>query len=154
MAQQFFIKFSTIKFKIVSSIAKLFHEYGQRGGVILIGTPQGWQCFINNCCFSLLLSCFNFPPFVVNIFCPRFLTFAILTTILILVSLSKEKLKYFHIKNNMYVNWFSAADLSAIKAGQDAKPKRTKMGRCLGDTIVQFEKAEQSSLNLVGKSKG
>lgn len=54
----------------------------------------------------------------------------------------------------MYINVFSAADLSAIKAGQDAKPKKTKMGRCLGDTIVQFEKAENSSLNLVGKSKG
>jgi vesicle-fusing ATPase len=54
----------------------------------------------------------------------------------------------------MYYNWFSAADLNAIKAGQDAKPKKTKMGRCLGDTIVQFEKAENSSLNLVGKSKG
>ncbi|PNF29045.1 hypothetical protein B7P43_G14046 [Cryptotermes secundus] len=46
------------------------------------------------------------------------------------------------------------ADLNAIKAGQDAKPKETKMGRCLGDTTVQFEKAENSSLNLVGKSKG
>lgn len=54
----------------------------------------------------------------------------------------------------MCINVFSAADLSAIKAGQDAKPKKTKMGRCLGDTIVQFEKAENSSLNLVGKSKG
>jgi vesicle-fusing ATPase len=54
----------------------------------------------------------------------------------------------------MCFNVFSAADLSAIKAGQDAKPKKTKMGRCLGDTIVQFEKAENSSLNLVGKSKG
>jgi len=54
----------------------------------------------------------------------------------------------------MCINIFSAADLSAIKAGQDAKPKKTKMGRCLGDTIVQFEKAENSSLNLVGKSKG
>ncbi|XP_021938226.1 vesicle-fusing ATPase 1-like [Zootermopsis nevadensis] len=28
------------------------------------------------------------------------------------------------------------------------------MGRCLGDTMVQFEKAENSSLNLVGKAKG
>nr|CAD7412325.1 unnamed protein product [Timema cristinae]CAD7431222.1 unnamed protein product [Timema monikensis] len=47
-----------------------------------------------------------------------------------------------------------AADLSAIKAGQDAKPKKTKMGRCLGDTMVQFQKAESSSINLVGKAKG
>lgn len=28
------------------------------------------------------------------------------------------------------------------------------MGRCLPDTVIQFEKAENSSLNLVGKSKG
>lgn len=54
----------------------------------------------------------------------------------------------------LVVKSLEAADLSAIKAGQDAKPKKTKMGRCLGDTIVQFEKAENSSLNLVGKSKG
>lgn len=49
---------------------------------------------------------------------------------------------------------FSAVDISAIKAGQDAKPRKTRMGRCLGDTIIQFEKAENSSLNLVGKAKG
>ncbi|PSN54659.1 Vesicle-fusing ATPase 1 [Blattella germanica] len=48
----------------------------------------------------------------------------------------------------------NSADLNAIKAGQDAKPKKTKMGRCLGDTMIQFEKAETSSLNLVGTSKG
>ncbi|PNF26292.1 Vesicle-fusing ATPase 1 [Cryptotermes secundus] len=54
----------------------------------------------------------------------------------------------------LVVKSLEAADLNAIKAGQDAKPKKTKMGRCLGDTIVQFEKAENSSLNLVGKSKG
>ncbi|CAG2060766.1 unnamed protein product, partial [Timema podura] len=28
------------------------------------------------------------------------------------------------------------------------------MGRCLGDTMVQFQKAESSSINLVGKAKG
>lgn len=54
----------------------------------------------------------------------------------------------------LVVKSLEAADLCAIKAGQDAKPKKTKMGRCLGDTMVQFEKAEQSSLNLVGKAKG
>ncbi|XP_023725556.1 vesicle-fusing ATPase 1 [Cryptotermes secundus] len=54
----------------------------------------------------------------------------------------------------LVVKSLEAADLNAIKAGQDAKPKKTKMGRCLGDTIVQFEKAENSSLNLVGKSRG
>ncbi|XP_021938224.1 vesicle-fusing ATPase 1-like [Zootermopsis nevadensis] len=54
----------------------------------------------------------------------------------------------------LVVKSLEAADLSAIKAGLDAKPKKTKMGRCLGDTMVQFEKAENSSLNLVGKAKG
>ncbi|XP_049804725.1 vesicle-fusing ATPase 1 [Schistocerca nitens] len=54
----------------------------------------------------------------------------------------------------LVVKSLEAADLNAIKAGQDAKPKKTRLGRCLGDTIVQFEKAENSSLNLVGKAKG
>ncbi|KDR10451.1 Vesicle-fusing ATPase 1 [Zootermopsis nevadensis] len=54
----------------------------------------------------------------------------------------------------LVVKSLEAVDLSAIKAGQDAKPKKTKMGHCLGDTMVQFEKAENSSLNLVGKAKG
>lgn len=47
-----------------------------------------------------------------------------------------------------------AADISAINSGQKAVPKRTHMGRCLGDTMIQFEKADNSSLNLVGKAKG
>ncbi|KYN05689.1 Vesicle-fusing ATPase 1 [Cyphomyrmex costatus] len=52
------------------------------------------------------------------------------------------------------VKSLEAADLSAISSGQSAMPKKTKMGRCLGDSIIQFEKAENSSLNLVGQSKG
>uniref|UniRef100_A0A1B6MSH2 Vesicle-fusing ATPase n=1 Tax=Graphocephala atropunctata TaxID=36148 RepID=A0A1B6MSH2_9HEMI len=55
---------------------------------------------------------------------------------------------------SLFVKSLEAVDISAIKAGQDAKPRKTRMGRCLGDTIVQFEKAESSSLNLVGKAKG
>jgi len=47
-----------------------------------------------------------------------------------------------------------AADISAIKAGQDAKPMKTKMGRCLGDTNIIFNKRESSVINLVGKHKG
>ncbi|XP_066992655.2 vesicle-fusing ATPase 1 [Anabrus simplex] len=54
----------------------------------------------------------------------------------------------------LVVKSLEAADLSAIKAGQEAKPMKTKMGRCLGDTMIQFEKAENSSLNLVGSAKG
>ncbi|KAL0134352.1 hypothetical protein PUN28_001265 [Cardiocondyla obscurior] len=54
----------------------------------------------------------------------------------------------------LVVKSLEAADLSAISSGQSTVPKKTKMGRCLGDTIIQFEKAENSSLNLVGQSKG
>ncbi|KAL6261044.1 hypothetical protein P5V15_008570 [Pogonomyrmex californicus] len=54
----------------------------------------------------------------------------------------------------LVVKSLEAADLSAISSGQSTVPKKTKMGRCLGDTIIQFEKAENSSLNLVGQAKG
>lgn len=54
----------------------------------------------------------------------------------------------------LVVKRLEAVDLKAIKSGQDAKPISTKIGRCLGDTMIQFEKADNSSLNLVGKAKG
>ncbi|EZA59590.1 Vesicle-fusing ATPase [Ooceraea biroi] len=54
----------------------------------------------------------------------------------------------------LVVKSLEAADLSAISTGQATVPKKTKMGRCLGDTVIQFEKAENSSLNLIGQSKG
>lgn len=54
----------------------------------------------------------------------------------------------------LVVKSLEAVDINAIKSGQDAIPRKTRMGRCLGDTIIQFEKAENSSLNLVGKAKG
>ncbi|KAF5295350.1 hypothetical protein FQR65_LT01540 [Abscondita terminalis] len=54
----------------------------------------------------------------------------------------------------LVVKDLEAVDLNALKQGRDAKPRKTKMGRLLADTVVQFEKAENSSLNLVGKSKG
>lgn len=54
----------------------------------------------------------------------------------------------------LVVKSLEAADLSAISSGQSTMPKKTKMGRCLGDTIIQFEKAENSSLNLIGQAKG
>lgn len=58
--------------------------------------------------------------------------------------------------NNKRFNVFKiiAVDLNALKQGRDAKPRKAKMGRLLADTVVQFEKCENSSLNLVGKSKG
>lgn len=54
----------------------------------------------------------------------------------------------------LLVKSLEAADLSAINSGQNTVPKKTQMGRCLGNTVIQFEKAENSSLNLVGKAKG
>ncbi|KAG5884302.1 Vesicle-fusing ATPase 1 [Gonioctena quinquepunctata] len=44
--------------------------------------------------------------------------------------------------------------ITAMKAGGEAKPRKAKLGQLIPDTVVQFEKAESSSLNLVGKSKG
>lgn len=49
---------------------------------------------------------------------------------------------------------FLATDMAAFKEGREAKPKKTKLGRLLANTIIQFEKAENSSLNLTGKAKG
>lgn len=42
----------------------------------------------------------------------------------------------------------------AIKEGRDSKPRKAKLGRLLANTIIQFEKVENSSLNLTGKAKG
>ncbi|KAK6634783.1 hypothetical protein RUM44_000030 [Polyplax serrata] len=47
-----------------------------------------------------------------------------------------------------------SADLAAISSGQDAKPKKTNFGKLLGNTVIQFEKVESSSLNLTGKARG
>lgn len=45
-------------------------------------------------------------------------------------------------------------DISKIKAGGDPKPRKSKLGQLIPNTVIQFEKAESSSLNLIGKSKG
>ena len=47
----------------------------------------------------------------------------------------------------LIVKSLEAADIAALKSGQEPKPKKTRMGRCLGDTMIQFEKAPNSSLN-------
>uniref|UniRef100_A0A8D9AML4 Vesicle-fusing ATPase n=1 Tax=Cacopsylla melanoneura TaxID=428564 RepID=A0A8D9AML4_9HEMI len=52
------------------------------------------------------------------------------------------------------VKRLEAADLSALKTGEEPKISPTKMGRCLGDTQIQFEKSEGSMVNLVGKARG
>nr|XP_050868928.1 vesicle-fusing ATPase 1-like [Vespula vulgaris] len=54
----------------------------------------------------------------------------------------------------LVIKSLEAADLSALKSGQNPTPKKTEMGRCLGDTVIQFEKADNSSINLIGKAKG
>nr|XP_023011669.1 vesicle-fusing ATPase 1-like [Leptinotarsa decemlineata] len=45
-------------------------------------------------------------------------------------------------------------NISSMKAGGEMKPRKAKLGQLIPDTVVQFEKAENSSLNLTGKSKG
>lgn len=45
-------------------------------------------------------------------------------------------------------------DVQALAAGSNAVPRRVRMGRLLPDACIQFDKAENSSLNLVGKAKG
>ncbi|KAF9814956.1 hypothetical protein SFRURICE_008767 [Spodoptera frugiperda] len=47
-----------------------------------------------------------------------------------------------------------AVDVQALAAGANAVPRRVRMGRLLPDGAIQFDKAENSSLNLVGKAKG
>jgi vesicle-fusing ATPase len=47
-----------------------------------------------------------------------------------------------------------AVDVQALASGAKVIPRRVRMGRLLPDCSVQFDKAENSSLNLVGKAKG
>lgn len=45
-------------------------------------------------------------------------------------------------------------DVQALAQGAKVVPRRVRMGRLLPDATVQFDKAENSGLNLVGKAKG
>ncbi|XP_060528083.1 vesicle-fusing ATPase 1-like [Cylas formicarius] len=54
----------------------------------------------------------------------------------------------------LVVKDLEAANISAIKENRDAKAKKARIGQLIPNTTVQFEKAENSSINLVGKSKG
>ena len=47
-----------------------------------------------------------------------------------------------------------AVDLSAVARGQPAKAHKIPLGVSLANTMVVFERAEGSSINLAGKSKG
>lgn len=55
---------------------------------------------------------------------------------------------------SVVVKSIEAVDLLTVGAGQNVKPIKIKLGRCLGDTVIQFEKTMNSTLNLVGKSMG
>lgn len=52
------------------------------------------------------------------------------------------------------VKSLEAVDPNALKDNKEGTTKSVRFGRLLGNTVVQFEKAENSSLNLVGKAKG
>jgi hypothetical protein len=47
-----------------------------------------------------------------------------------------------------------AVDLSAVARGQSSKAQKIPLGVSLANTMVVFERAEGSSINLAGKSKG
>lgn len=52
------------------------------------------------------------------------------------------------------VKSLEAIDPKSLGEGKDTAMRNVRFGRILGNTVVQFEKAENSSLNLQGKSKG
>ena len=47
-----------------------------------------------------------------------------------------------------------AVDLSAVARGQNTKARKIPLGVTLANSMVVFERAEGSSINLAGKSKG
>lgn len=52
------------------------------------------------------------------------------------------------------IKTIEAIDASSIRNNTSAEPKRISFGRLTANAVIQFEKAENSSLNLQGKSKG
>jgi hypothetical protein len=52
------------------------------------------------------------------------------------------------------VKEIEAVDLSAVARGQSTKARAIPLGVTLANTMVVFERAEGSSINLAGKSKG
>ncbi|KAH8408941.1 hypothetical protein KR009_004094 [Drosophila setifemur] len=52
------------------------------------------------------------------------------------------------------VKSMEAIDPKTLGEGKEPAMRNVRFGRILGNTVVQFEKAENSSLNLQGKSKG
>lgn len=52
------------------------------------------------------------------------------------------------------VKSLEAVDPAAAIQEKIAEAKKTRFGRLSGNSVVQFEKAEGTSINLVGKAKG
>lgn len=47
-----------------------------------------------------------------------------------------------------------AIDGSALRENKNVEAKKINFGRLTGNAVIQFEKAENSAINLVGKAKG
>lgn len=47
-----------------------------------------------------------------------------------------------------------AIDASSIRDNKSPEAKKINFGKLTGNAVIQFEKAENSSINLVGKAKG
>ncbi|EFA10100.1 vesicle-fusing ATPase 1 [Tribolium castaneum] len=55
---------------------------------------------------------------------------------------------------SLLVKDIEVVNINTLKQGGEAKPKKGKLGKLTPNTVIQFEKAETSALNLVGKAKG
>jgi hypothetical protein len=44
--------------------------------------------------------------------------------------------------------------LAAVARGQSSKPRKIQVGVTLANTMIIFDRAEGSAINLAGKSKG
>ncbi|KAL3269922.1 hypothetical protein HHI36_008979 [Cryptolaemus montrouzieri] len=54
----------------------------------------------------------------------------------------------------LVVKDIEAINIASMQRNSDAKPRKAKIAQLIPNSVITFEKAENSSLNLVGKSKG
>lgn len=52
------------------------------------------------------------------------------------------------------IRTIEAIDANSIRENKNAEAKKINFGKLTGNAIIQFEKADNSSINLVGKAKG
>lgn len=52
------------------------------------------------------------------------------------------------------IRTIEAIDASSLRDNKNPEAKKITFGRLTGNASIQFEKAENSSINLVGKAKG